>query len=180
MINFFISQNNHASCVLIKGVVELDKLYIKRITTDDKERYQQTLELRDSVLRRPLGLSIKQDRLDGEEQAIHLCALYEDKVVGVLLLKHAGDDTLQMKQVAVDEALRGQQVGRRLVEYAEQVAASEGYEQIMLHARQVAIPFYEKLAYETYGEPFTEVGIPHRAMRKRLVHIEGKEGGAKR
>ncbi|MFD1887896.1 GNAT family N-acetyltransferase [Paenibacillus wenxiniae] len=158
-------------------MVELDKLQIKRITTEDKERYEQTLELRDIVLRRPLGRSIQQDRLDGEDQAIHLCALYADKVVGVLLLKHVDDQTVQMKQVAVDEALRGQQVGRRLVQYAEQVAVNEGYGYMMLHARQVAIPFYEKLAYESYGESFTEVGIPHRAMRKRLVDREVTEGG---
>ncbi len=160
-----------------KGVSELDKLQIERITTADQERYAQALELRDLVLRRPLGMSIKQDRLDGEDQAIHLCALYADKMVGVLLLKQVNQDTVQMKQVAVDEALRGQQVGRRLVAYAEQVAIDEGYQHMMLHARQVAIPFYEKLAYETYGEPFTEVGIPHRMMRKQLVHIDTQEGG---
>ncbi|MCL9659712.1 GNAT family N-acetyltransferase [Paenibacillus hunanensis] len=160
-----------------KGVSELDKLLIERITTADQERYAQALELRDLVLRRPLGMSIKQDRLDGEDQAIHLCALYADKMVGVLLLKQVNQDTVQMKQVAVDEALRGQQVGRRLVAYAEQVAIDEGYLHMMLHARQVAIPFYEKLAYETYGEPFTEVGIPHRMMRKQLVHIDTQEGG---
>ncbi len=160
-----------------KGVSELDKLLIERITTADQERYAQALELRDLVLRRPLGMSIKQDRLDGEDQAIHLCALYADKMVGVLLLKQVNQDTVQMKQVAVDEALRGQQVGRRLVAYAEQVAIDEGYQHMMLHARQVAISFYEKLAYETYGEPFTEVGIPHRMMRKQLVHIDTQEGG---
>ncbi len=156
---------------------ELDQLQIERITTADQERYAQALELRDLVLRRPLGMSIKQDRLDGEDLAIHLCALYADKMVGVLLLKQVNQDTVQMKQVAVDEALRGQQVGRRLVAYAEQVAIEEGYQHMMLHARQVAIPFYEKLAYEAYGEPFTEVGIPHRMMRKQLVHIDTQEGG---
>ncbi len=163
--------------MLAKGVSELDKVQIERITTADQERYAQTLELRDLVLRRPLGRSIYQDHLEGEDQAIHLCALYADQVVGVLLLKHINKDTVQMKQVAVDEALRGQQVGRRLVEYAERVAIHEGYQYMMLHAREVAVPFYKKLAYEIYGEPFIEVGIPHRMMRKALVHIEVEEGG---
>ncbi|WP_322922296.1 GNAT family N-acetyltransferase [Paenibacillus campi] len=150
----------------------MNELHIIRITTADHERYEQTLELRDRVLRRPLGMSIRQERLEGEEGAIHLCALYEDRVVGVLLLKHTAEHTLQMKQVAVDESLRGQQIGRRLVQAAEQVAMQAGYRHIMLHARQVAIPFYEKLAYETYGEPFTEVGIPHQAMRKTVIDTE--------
>ena len=38
-----------------------------------------------------------------------------------------------------------------------------------LHAREAAVPFYERLGYLSEGEPFDEVGLPHRAMRKRLV-----------
>ena len=29
-----------------------------------------------------------------------------------------------------------------------------------LHARQIAVPFYERLGYTIVGEPFEEVGIP--------------------
>ena len=39
---------------------------------------------------------------------------------------------------------------------------------MVLHARQTAVPFYERLGYETYGEPFVEVTIPHIAMRMAL------------
>jgi hypothetical protein len=30
------------------------------------------------------------------------------------------------------------------------------------------VPFYRKLGYVVVGRPFMEVGIPHRAVRKRL------------
>ncbi|WP_046226331.1 GNAT family N-acetyltransferase [Paenibacillus dauci] len=132
--------------------------------------YQQSLELRNRVLREPLGMSLWDEKLEGEEYATHLIALYEGKVVGVLLLKPIDSRTLQMKQVAVDEALRGQNIGRKLVHYAEQTAREQGYQDIMLHARQVAISFYEKLAYQITGEPFTEIGIPHRIMVKDLYN----------
>jgi len=39
---------------------------------------------------------------------------------------------------------------------------------MVLHAREAAIPFYLRLGYELEGEPFTEVGIPHRRMVKLL------------
>jgi predicted GNAT family N-acyltransferase len=39
---------------------------------------------------------------------------------------------------------------------------------MVLNARDTAIPFYLHLGYELVGEPFVEVGIPHRKMRKAL------------
>ncbi|ANF96951.1 GNAT family N-acetyltransferase [Paenibacillus bovis] len=149
----------------------MSEINIQNVPTDDP-LYQQSLELRDRVLRQPLGMSLWNENLEGEAYATHIIALYDNKVVGVLLLKPIDSRTLQMKQVAVDPALRGQNIGRKLVHYAEHTAREEGYCDIMLHARQVAIPFYEKLAYQITGEPFTEIGIPHRIMVKSLIEQE--------
>lgn len=40
---------------------------------------------------------------------------------------------------------------------------------IETHAREYAADFYLKLGYEITGDRFTEVGIPHRFMEKRLT-----------
>lgn len=130
--------------------------------------YEVTLQLRDEVLRKPLGMSIAKDSLEGEERDIHIRACLGLATVGVLVLSPQGEDTLKMRQVAVDESLRGQQVGRRMVVFAEEIAREKGYARFVLNARQVAIPFYEKLGYSIISEEFTEVGIPHRKMAKLL------------
>jgi predicted GNAT family N-acyltransferase len=39
---------------------------------------------------------------------------------------------------------------------------------MILHARATAVPFYLRLGYTVVGEPFEEVGIPHRGMEKAL------------
>jgi predicted GNAT family N-acyltransferase len=31
------------------------------------------------------------------------------------------------------------------------------------------VPFYERLGYAVYGDPFEEVGVPHRHMRRALA-----------
>jgi predicted GNAT family N-acyltransferase len=54
------------------------------------------------------------------------------------------------------------------VEASERVAIERGALRMTLHARQTAVPFYERLGYRVVGEPFIEVGIPHRAMEKSL------------
>jgi Histone acetyltransferase len=71
-----------------------------------------------------------------------------------------------MRQVAVDEKLRRRGIGTALVSESERIARDAGYSRVVLHARMAAAGFYEKLGYEREGEPFTEVGIAHVAMRK--------------
>lgn len=132
------------------------------------DQYRACLELRDEVLRQPLGLSIWDDPWQEEQQDIHICATLEEKTIGVLLLRPLDSRQLQMKQVAVSEAARGKHVGKKLVELAEHIATTEGYTTIILHARENAIPFYEKMNYSLIGEPFTEIGINHRKMIKHF------------
>jgi predicted GNAT family N-acyltransferase len=55
-----------------------------------------------------------------------------------------------------------------LVHKAEEVAGAAGYDTIALHARQPAVPFYEKGGYRIEGDVFTEVDIPQLFMYKHL------------
>jgi predicted GNAT family N-acyltransferase len=73
-----------------------------------------------------------------------------------------------MRQVAVDLEWQKKGVGTMLVAASEKFACQHGYDKIVLHARDLAVPFYLRLGYEVYGEPFTEVGILHSAMRKKI------------
>jgi predicted GNAT family N-acyltransferase len=55
-----------------------------------------------------------------------------------------------------------------MVEWSEKRAGELGAAKMILHARESAIPFYLRLGYRVEGEPFVEVGIPHRAMVRDL------------
>lgn len=58
-------------------------------------------------------------------------------------------------RVAVSATMRGQQLGRKMLEAVHAYLAAQG--------------FYERLGYEVLGEPFPEAGIDHILMCKRLV-----------
>lgn len=145
----------------------MEDMKVQRIDWNT-DQYRACLELRDQVLRQPLGLSIWDDPWQQEQHDIHVCATLDKDTIGVLLLRPLDSQQVQMKQVAVSETARGKQVGKKLVELAEHIAVTEGYTTIMLHARENAIPFYEKMNYLSIGEPFTEVGINHRQMIKHF------------
>lgn len=74
----------------------------------------------------------------------------------------------KMRQVAVEPERQRSGLGRRIVEAFEAEAVRRGYGEIVLNAREAAVPFYVSLGYEVTGE-LIEVGIPHRSMRKLIA-----------
>jgi predicted GNAT family N-acyltransferase len=79
------------------------------------------------------------------------------------------ENTAKIGRVAVLPAWRHQGLGRRLMEAAEtfireQTSASS----IRLGSQISALPFYEKLGYVPFGDPFVEAGIDHVMMQKSV------------
>ena len=130
--------------------------------------YEKSLELRDLVLRKPLGMSIYNDNLESDAKDILVGAFLKNELVGTLILSKINSEVLKMRQVAVDQTLKEIGIGRRLVLFSEQLAISLKTHNIELNARKPVIPFYQKLGYEMIGTEFIEVGIPHFKMIKTL------------
>jgi len=128
--------------------------------------YTQELELRDAVLRKPLGMSIYNDSLEKEKDDIHAGAFVGGKLTGVLILTKLNRTEIKMRQFAVDKSFRNQKTGTRLVAFAENFCKSCGFEKIILNARKSASGFYIKLGYRVVSDEFIEVGIPHFRMEK--------------
>lgn len=130
--------------------------------------YEAEIELRNEVLRKPLGLDLKAENLDHEKLEFHFGAFENQKLIGVLVLKPLPDGEVKMRQVAVAVDRQGKNVGAGLVMFSEQFSREKGWKAMVLHARKTAIPFYEKLKYQTIGDEFLELGIPHKKMKKDL------------
>lgn len=130
--------------------------------------YALTVALRDRILRHPLGLYFTPEQLAAEGDEFHLTAWDDNQLLACLVLKPVDAFTVKMRQVAVQENLQGQGIGKKLVAYADTFAREHLFRTMVLHARETAIPFYLVQGYELFGEPFTEVSIPHRSMRKKL------------
>jgi predicted N-acetyltransferase YhbS len=138
----------------------------RTITTQDPE-YAKEKELRDRVLRRPLGLTLSAKDLQGEDGQVHIIAEVRGKVVGCVLISFAGGEA-KARQLAVDESWRKQGLGRELMRRAEEAARERKCDRLMLHGRVVNGLFFEKLGYAVVSEVFTEVTIPHVKLERRL------------
>ena len=131
--------------------------------------YDETVNLRDSILRKPLNLSFSEEELAEEYTDIHLAAYDAAWILrGCLVLTPKSENVIKMRQVAVVSDVQGTGIGRAMVEKSEIVARSRGYARMELNARDTAVPFYEKLGYHTEGGMFEEVSIAHFKMAKEL------------
>ena len=140
---------------------------IKQIDHGTKE-YQQMVELRNEILRKPLGLAFHGVELDREIEDILIGAFEEEKMLGCCLLTKIDKHSARLRQMAVQNNLQGKGIGATMMNFAENVARDAGYKKMIMHARKTAIGFYEKLGYKVTGKEFEEITITHIVMEKKL------------
>lgn len=131
--------------------------------------YDEAVRLRYEVLRRPLGLDFTPEQLAAEYGDVHLAGFDGmGRLVGYLCLTPLNNGEVKMRQVAVAPEWQGKGVGKKLVATSEELAKHLNFKKMTMHAREAAVPFYLRLGYQTVGEQFEEVTIPHFKMEKKL------------
>jgi GNAT superfamily N-acetyltransferase len=126
-------------------------------------RYASELDLRYRVLRAPLGMARGTVGFAREDEALHVIAEEDARVLGCVLFDFMSG---RLRAMAVDPTQQRSGLGSRLVQRLEHEVARVGRRRVSLHARGDVVGFYERLGYVVRGEPFTEVGLVHRAMAK--------------
>ena len=134
--------------------------------------YRDMVALRDAILRKPLGLTFTETYLQQEINdwliGCYLTKNDKELLAGCCILTPVNEHTVQLRQMAVDPEFQGRGIGSGIIGFAEQQAVSNGFTELMMHARKTAAGFYEKLGYKIHGDEFMEVGIPHYEMKKIL------------
>ena len=130
--------------------------------------YPQVLELRNRLLRKPLGLDLFSENLNEDRNQYIIVLIREEQVIACIMIQILDKDTVKFRQMAVDETQQRQGLGNMLLGYAENFCVLNDYFTIFLHARKAVHNFYLKAGYTIEGEEFSEVGIPHYKMVKIL------------
>ena len=141
---------------------------IKQIEYGSKD-YKKMVDLRYEILRKPLGQTFTESHLAKDKEAILIGVFDEDEILACCVLSPIGNQTLRLRQMAVQKNLQGKGIGESIMTFAENLARDKGYKLLMMHARDSAIRFYEKFGYQVKGEQFTELEVPHHIMEKQLM-----------
>lgn len=139
-----------------------------KIFSHDSPFYGESLIFRNRVLIEAVGRNENCRDFDFPEKDLYLSAFDGDLLIGTAILTPLDDASVRMRQMAVHEDFRNRGVGRLIVDEFERIAIGRGCPEIILHARESALGFYEKCGYRRTSEKFHEIEIPHYEMRKNI------------
>jgi predicted GNAT family N-acyltransferase len=125
--------------------------------------------LRFNVLREPWNQPLGSEVLTDEDQAIHAIAVENGEVLGVARMHESADKQGQVRCVATATAAQGKGIGKAIMAYLEDQAKAKGWTEIVLEARENAVPFYQAIGYTIVAESYLLFGeIQHYRMQKNL------------
>jgi predicted GNAT family N-acyltransferase len=127
-------------------------------------------DLRWRVLREPWDQPRGSERDLDDSFAYHLMVrTAAGAVVAVGRLHFNSKDQAQIRFMAVDDRWRVKGLGGRILFGLEAYAEAQGASEIVLNAREDAIPFYIRYGYEVTGPANTLFGsVKHVHMRKAI------------
>jgi N-acetylglutamate synthase-like GNAT family acetyltransferase len=91
------------------------------------------------------------------------------EVLGVARMHESAEKQGQVRCVATATAAQGKGIGKAIMAYLEKEAKQKGWTEIVLEARENAVPFYEAIGYTIVAESYLLFGeIQHYRMQKKI------------
>lgn len=120
------------------------KIYSPDTVQDLEDYYQLRWQLLRKAWQQPKGS--EKDELEAESYHL-LVRDNANRAIGVGRLHFISDTEAQIRYMAVVDNYQQQGIGRAIVRALEQYAAANNAKKIILHARENAVGFYEKIGY---------------------------------
>jgi GNAT superfamily N-acetyltransferase len=138
---------------------------------------QQTYPVRHPILRPGKPLIACSFEGDDLPETQHIGLYDRDNLIGVVSLFSRLNEQfqhkiqLQLRGMAILENYQKLGYGAALIQESERIAKSKKAELIWFNARQIAVPFYERMGYNVGGNEFSigDIGI-HYLMYRELTY----------
>jgi len=135
---------------------------------ETKQEFEQYYNLRWQILRQPWSQPKGSEQDEIDKNSTHFMAIIGNRIIGCGRGHFNSDTQAQIRYMAVDESFQGQGIGLRILKTLEDYLTGNGAKEIILKAREKAVPFYEKQGYEIFEEgKFLFGEIKHYWMRKK-------------
>ena len=142
---------------------------IRIIEPQSDAEWKAYYQLRFDTLRAPWNQPPGSEKDTMENESIHFFALDNDIPMGVCRLQYNDEITAQIRFMGVSEKSRGKGIGSLLVKHAEERAKKDHRSNMILQARDYAVPFYETNGYKIKEKTFLLwEKIQHYLMDKPL------------
>ncbi|MDZ8066812.1 MAG: GNAT family N-acetyltransferase [Nostoc sp. DedQUE08] len=122
--------------------------------------------IRKSVFQEEQGVDPALEFDGKDEISDHLIAYLNVEAVGTARIRYLNEKTAKIERLAVLSTVRGQGIGKKIMENALQVIANQDIPEVVIHAQEYVKDLYKKLDFVEEGEIFEEANILHVKMRK--------------
>jgi predicted GNAT family N-acyltransferase len=130
----------------------------------NKEEIEKCLIIRKEVFIE--GQDVPSDReVDGlDNVAEHVIVYYESKPVGTARIRYPKRMYMKLERIAILESMRGNGLGKKLMEFLVTYAKEKKVEEVVMHAQYYLLQFYKKFGFKERGNTFDDAGIKHIEM----------------
>ncbi len=137
------------------------EINVKKVT--NKAEKKAAFDIRQVVFVIEQVVDPEEEYDEYDEACTHFLATADGVACGTARWRFKAPGIIKLERFAVLENYRGKGVGAALVKAV--LSDLPLADKVMMHAQLHAIPFYQKLGFETYGPQFDEAGIEHFAMK---------------
>ncbi len=147
----------------------MQKITIKH--PENSKEFDQYCSIRWEVLRKPLDMPKGSEKFPDEddENHYHFIAELDGRIVGTGMLVRLNESEGQLKQMAVLQDDRGQDIGSVIFKAIKNKAKSLGLKTLVADARKLALDFYLKNDFKVIDDTeYNIIGIPHLKIKLDL------------
>ena len=145
----------------------MEKIIRQPITSVEWNAY---FDLRYRILRAPWNQPPGSEKNKGDQSAKHAAYFLNEKIIGVGRLDLFENEYGQVRFMAVESNYQGGGIGKSIIQYLEDLSIARGDKGMVLHARENALEFYNKLGYSVVEKSHLLFGeIQHYLMNKDYV-----------
>ena len=150
-----------------RELVSIQMSALKVAAVETRQQRASAYAIRRRVFIEEQGVPEELELDADDEHAFHAVAEVDNRPVGCGRFVVHGDE-IKLGRMAVLRELRGQNIGRAILEFLMDQARRRGFHRAALHAQLSAEGFYLKQGFRPVGNVFEEAGIDHRKMERKL------------
>lgn len=142
-----------------------------KYTKKDINLYDETLKLRDEILRKPLGKSIFEEDLEIEKDNNFYGIIVDKKLIATLSYYEEKVLVVHLVAFAVLDKYQNKGYGTEIFNFLVDDLRKNNYNKINVNARSTAVNFYKKLGFKIFNGPVynKDLGIEDYIMEYLII-----------
>ena len=135
---------------------------------ESESELQGAFEVRRRVFVEEQGIAVEVEYDGNDGKALHMVVKDGAEVVGTARVRFLNAKQAKLERMAVLDGFRRKGIGSGITAFLIEELSNRQVEQVVLHAQYEVTPFYRSCGFEQTGLPFTEAGLKHIKMQRRL------------